>query len=459
MSTRATTERTARRSGPAYGQATAGAPDNRHTVGPVLAGDASRTAVHLPAGPTVHSRRRRASGTAPGRRLLGALTGAFFLLSAGGAVSDATVGGTLSAPAVEAGTAAVNSVSAHGDAEDLGPSAGLALASPLLGVTATSTGEGYWLVAGDGGVFAYGDADFHGSTGDLPLVAPVVGMAATASGGGYWLAASDGGVFAFGDAAYLGSTGDLTLSAPIVAITPTPTGDGYWLAASDGGVFAFGDATYIDAPQPASLPVPIVAMASTASGDGYWLLARDGGVFAFGDADFSGSAAGITTGAVGIAPDADGEGYWIAAADGAVYSFAADDLLGAAAAPSDSAPPVVGIAARPGGYWIARGETPPVVAPPSNRAHPFLVCTRSHESSHTPPLYDDGYAAVSSSGTYRGAYQFSRSTWNSTAAHAGRPDLVGVDPAAASPDDQDALALDLYHWQGASPWLGRCSGL
>lgn len=34
--------------------------------------------------------------------------------------------------------------------------------------------------------------------------APIVGMAATPTGKGYWLVAADGGVFAFGDAVYLG---------------------------------------------------------------------------------------------------------------------------------------------------------------------------------------------------------------------------------------------------------------
>ena len=34
--------------------------------------------------------------------------------------------------------------------------------------------------------------------------APIVGIAATPSGAGYWLVAADGGVFAFGDANYLG---------------------------------------------------------------------------------------------------------------------------------------------------------------------------------------------------------------------------------------------------------------
>jgi hypothetical protein len=80
-----------------------------------------------------------------------------------------------------------------------------------------------------------------------------------------------------------------------------------------------------------------------------------------------------------------------------------------------------------------------------------LACIRAHESDTA-----GGYGAVSPGGTYRGAYQFLQSTWNSTAASAGRPDLIGVDPASASPADQDALASYLYGQAGSQPWGGRC---
>jgi hypothetical protein len=80
-----------------------------------------------------------------------------------------------------------------------------------------------------------------------------------------------------------------------------------------------------------------------------------------------------------------------------------------------------------------------------------LACIRAHESDTA-----GGYGAVSPGGTYRGAYQFLQSTWNSTAASAGRPDLLGVDPASASPADQDALASYLYGPAGSQPWGGRC---
>ena len=57
-----------------------------------------------------------------------------------------------------------------------------------------------------------------GLGGGQPLNKPIVGMAASASGHGYWLVASDGGIFSYGDAVFNGSTGGLALNAPIVAI-------------------------------------------------------------------------------------------------------------------------------------------------------------------------------------------------------------------------------------------------
>lgn len=61
------------------------------------------------------------------------------------------------------------------------------------------------------------------------------------------------------------------------------------------------------------------------------------------------------------------------------------------------------------------------------------------------------YAITNASGKYRGAYQFDQPTWDSIAErHA--PHLVGVDPAAASPADQDAVAFALYSERGARPW-------
>jgi hypothetical protein len=39
------------------------------------------------------------------------------------------------------------------------------LNSPIVGMSATPSGNGYWITAADGGVFSYGDAPFGGSLG------------------------------------------------------------------------------------------------------------------------------------------------------------------------------------------------------------------------------------------------------------------------------------------------------
>jgi hypothetical protein len=73
-------------------------------------------------------------------------------------------------------------------------------------------------VASDGGIFNYGDAGFFGSSGSLVLNKPVVGMAATTTGLGYWLVASDGGIFNYGDAPFYGSRGGHALNKPVVGV-------------------------------------------------------------------------------------------------------------------------------------------------------------------------------------------------------------------------------------------------
>jgi hypothetical protein len=176
------------------------------------------------------------------------------------------------------------------------PSYGSLLApprAPIVGMSATPSGLGYWLVASDGGVFSFGDARFYGSTGGLRLNQPIVAMSATPSGHGYWLLASDGGVFTFGDAPFHGSTGSTGLNQPIVGMSATPSGLGYWFVGADGGVFSFGDAAFHGSTGALRLNQPVVGMSATPSGHGYWIVAADGGVFSFGDARYSGSGVAL----------------------------------------------------------------------------------------------------------------------------------------------------------------------
>jgi hypothetical protein len=79
--------------------------------------------------------------------------------------------------------------------------------------------------------------DFDGSMGGTHLNLPIVGMASTPDGNGYWLVASNGGIFSFGDAVFDGSAGGLP-HAPIIGVAATADG-GYRLANQDGGVYSF----------------------------------------------------------------------------------------------------------------------------------------------------------------------------------------------------------------------------
>jgi hypothetical protein len=113
-----------------------------------------------------------------------------------------------------------------------------------VNIARTPSGKGYWIAAGDGGVFAFGDAAFYGSMGGEHLNSPIVGMAASSNGKGYALAAADGGVFCFGNVTYRGGMGGEHLNSPIVAIEVDADDVGYWLLAADGGVFAFAAGFY-----------------------------------------------------------------------------------------------------------------------------------------------------------------------------------------------------------------------
>ena len=214
-------------------------------------------------------------------------------------------------------------VSPYGGAPSFGSPAsfGVHLNQPIVGMAATPTGHGYWLVASDGGIFSFGDASFHGSTGSLRLNRPIVGMAATPDGHGYWLVASDGGIFSFGDAGFYGSTGARRLNQPIVGMAATPTGHGYWLVASDGGIFSFGDSGFYGSTGALHLNQPIVGEASTPDGNGYWLIASDGGIFSFGDAGFYGSTGGSGATVLGLMVNPSTPGYSLVNVNGSVRAF------------------------------------------------------------------------------------------------------------------------------------------
>jgi hypothetical protein len=92
---------------------------------------------------------------------------------------------------------------------------------PPGGTTMVNSGNGYYEVASDGGIFTFGDAKYYGSMGGQQLNSPIVNMVVTPNDLGYWLIAKDGGVFSFGNARFMGSMGGTHVNAPIVAGAPS----------------------------------------------------------------------------------------------------------------------------------------------------------------------------------------------------------------------------------------------
>ena len=65
-------------------------------------------------------------------------------------------------------------------------------------MTTTADGLGYWLLAGDGGVFRFGDAPFDGSTGGNPSPDPAQKLVVPEVGPGYWIVDQNGTSHPFG---------------------------------------------------------------------------------------------------------------------------------------------------------------------------------------------------------------------------------------------------------------------
>jgi peptidoglycan hydrolase CwlO-like protein len=129
---------------------------------------------------------------------------------------------------------------------------------------------------------------------------------------------------------------------------------------------------------------------------------------------------------------------------------AAAAAAAAAAAPPPTAPPAAPPATQPPPRPNNNPAPVPANSVPTSGVNPhhndpYLTCVRHYEST-------DNYQAYNPGGPAYGAYQFLQSTWNLAANHAGRGDLVGLDPRRASQYDQDEMAWTTYQWQGKRPW-------
>ncbi len=90
-------------------------------------------------------------------------------------------------------------------------------AASLVDISATPTG--YLVLHSDGTIDATNTA--HLGDVDLPQAAA---LSATPSGNGYWIAGANGSVHTFGDAASAGDLSHLTLAQPIIAMATTASG-------------------------------------------------------------------------------------------------------------------------------------------------------------------------------------------------------------------------------------------
>lgn len=249
---------------------------------------------------------------------------------------------------------------------------------PYVAAATHPSGNGLWLLDGDGQVFAQGRAFDFGDVGDLRRAGKIgeidaVDIVPTKSGRGYWIFDRAGGAYAFGDAAFYGSLPGVRAadprvgSAPVVAAAVTPSGGGYYMLDAVGGIFSFGDAAfYGSVPGLRNAGVSIgdaagVAFAVTPSGGGYVVMDAVGGLFTFGNAVFFGSIPGLRREGVKIGPAsvrgvviaADGGGYWMTDSAGGVFSFGSTSFHGSM--PGRSLPfDLVDQAVLPdgSGYWM-----------------------------------------------------------------------------------------------------------
>jgi hypothetical protein len=112
--------------------------------------------------------------------------------------------------------AADGGVFTFGDAAFAGSMGNRNLNKPVRSLVADGDGAGYWLVASDGGIFAF-DAPFLGSMGSTRLNRPVRGM--IRYGDGYLMVAEDGGIFNFSSLPFSGSLGASPPGSPVVSVT------------------------------------------------------------------------------------------------------------------------------------------------------------------------------------------------------------------------------------------------
>ena len=217
-------------------------------------------------------------------------------------------------------------------------------ANAATAISATHTGNGYYVIYGDGTVYAFGDAMYgmdRWPSGALKSVTWLPktdvfnwmvtsgvsrpqqyyymhgrGVAAHPKAHGFWATTASGEVFAYGAAGNYGSFNNRTYNKgmgsqfslnsheAIQQIRPTKTGKGYWLVAPWGNIAAFGDAV-------GQGPVNINQDIYGVSDETYSVeISADASIFQRLVWD--------------MAPDPDGNGFWVLISNGDVLGYNAE---------------------------------------------------------------------------------------------------------------------------------------
>lgn len=107
---------------------------------------------------------------------------------------------------------------------------------------ATPSGNGYCMVASDGGVFAFGRRPVRRLHGVGASSARRCGRSSPTPTSRLLAVASDGGIFAF-DGVFRESMGGRPLNRPVSGMVRY--GNGYLLVGEDGGIFSFSDLPFL----------------------------------------------------------------------------------------------------------------------------------------------------------------------------------------------------------------------
>jgi len=161
--------------------------------------------------------------------------------------------------------------------------------SAVVGIAATPSGDGYYVLRANGEVDGYGVTSYGSlAANSLPVGITATGIALDATTGGYWILTSNGSVRAFNAPSYgetLVPSGGWGQHPAAVAIAAAPSGVGYYVLRANGAVYGYGVKSHGSLAGTlhygTTAPVLAVGIAVDSATGGYWVATSTGGVAAF----------------------------------------------------------------------------------------------------------------------------------------------------------------------------------